>query len=150
MVILFREARRSSRNLGELSSSQCLQLGQMVQVEVSDSQCKNAVLEAKKEYTLYELAGIAVTALNILAFVLHALWKRWRRNVPTPSLNERPQPPAVELVLEHARQARPSTPIQKRTRRKTAEVRFYLEITLITQSHIFLNHRLDQLDQLPH
>ena len=124
MVILYREARRLSKNLGELSSSQCLQLGQMVQVKMSDSQCKDAVLDAKREYTLYELAGIAVTALNILAFVLHALWKRWRRNIPTPSLNERPQPSAVELVLEHARQARPTTPIQKRTRRKTAEVRF--------------------------
>ena len=123
---MYREARRSSKNLGELSTSQCLQLGQLVTVEMADSQCKKAVDEAKGKNTLYQIIGIAITALHVLAYVLYKLWQRFRI-ASGPSRDNRPQLPALEFALETPILARPTTPVQKRTRRKTAEVRIHID-----------------------
>ena len=126
MIVMYREARRSSKNLGELSTSQCLQLGQLVAIEMADSQCKKAVDEAKGKNTLYQIIGIAITALHVLAYALYKLWQRFRI-ASGPSHDNRPQLPALEFALETPTLARPTTPVQKRTRRKTAEVRIYID-----------------------
>ena len=126
MIVMYREARRSSKNLGELTTSQCLQLGQLVTVEMADSQCKKAVDEAKGKNTLYQIIGIAITALHVLAYALYKLWQRFRI-ASGPSHDNRPQLPALEFALEPPTLARPTTPVQKRMRRKTAEVRIYID-----------------------